>query len=74
MNISVIIPVYNEVNNVQEIVKRVQATKLATEIVIVDDGSLDGTREILQKLDGKKKIRVIFHEKIRARVPRLSLE
>ena len=63
MNISVIIPVYNEVNNVQEIVKRVQATKLATEIVIVDDGSLDGTREILQKLDGKKKIRVIFHEK-----------
>jgi len=62
MNLSVIIPVYNEVNNIQEIVKRVQATKLAAEIVVVDDGSQDGTREILQKLDGKKKVRVILLE------------
>ena len=63
MNLSVIIPVYNEVNNIEEIIKRVQSTKLATEIVIVDDASQDGTREILQKLDGKKKMRVILHEK-----------
>jgi glycosyltransferase involved in cell wall biosynthesis len=63
MNLSVIIPVYNEVHNINTIVKRVQDTKLATEIVIVDDGSKDGTRDILQKMDGKKKIRVIMHEK-----------
>jgi len=63
MNLSVIIPVYNEVHNIEEIIKRVQATKLATEIVIVDDASQDGTREILQKIDGKKKVRVILHEK-----------
>ncbi|MEP6894087.1 MAG: glycosyltransferase family 2 protein [Chloroflexota bacterium] len=63
MNLSVIIPVYNEVNNINTIVKRVQDTKLASEIVIVDDGSKDGTRDILQKMDGKKKIRVILHEK-----------
>jgi len=63
MNLSVIIPVYNEVNNIEEIIKRVQSTKLAAEIVIVDDASQDGTREILQKLDGKKKMRVILHEK-----------
>ena len=62
MNLSIIIPVYNEVNNIQEIIKRVQATKLAKEIVIVDDGSQDGTRDILTKLDGKKKVRVILHE------------
>jgi len=63
MNLSVIIPVYNEVDNIQEILKRVQATKLAAEIVVVDDGSKDGTRDILQKLDGRKKVRVILHEK-----------
>ncbi len=63
MNISVIIPVYNEVKNIKEIIKRVQATKLATEIVIVDDGSKDGTRDILKTMNGKKKIRVILHEK-----------
>ncbi len=63
MNLSIIIPVYNEVKNIGEIVKRVQATKLATEIIVVDDGSQDGTRDILKKMDGKKKVRVILHEK-----------
>ena len=63
MNLSVVIPVYNEVNNIKEIIKRVQAQKLASEIIIVDDGSSDGTRDILKNLDGKKKVRVILHER-----------
>jgi len=63
MKLSVIIPVYNEVKNIQEIINRVQNTKLAKEIIIVDDASSDGTRDILKELDGKKKIRVILHEK-----------
>ena len=63
MNLSVIIPVYNEVQNIREILKRVQATGLPWEIVIVDDGSSDGTRDILKELDGKDSIRVILHEK-----------
>ena len=63
MNLSVIIPVYNEVKNIEEILKRVQATKLVTEIIVVDDGSQDGTRDILKNLDGKKNIRVILQEK-----------
>jgi glycosyltransferase involved in cell wall biosynthesis len=53
MNLSVVIPVYNEVHNISEILKRVQAQKLANEIVVVDDGSSDGTRDILRELDGK---------------------
>lgn len=63
MNLSVIIPVYNEKNTVRELVRRVQAMNLAHEIVIVDDGSKDGTREILAELDGKDKVRVILHQK-----------
>ena len=63
MNLSVIIPVYNEVQNIREILKRVQATGLPWEIVIIDDGSTDGTRDILKELDGKDSIRVILHEK-----------
>ena len=62
MNLSVIIPVYNEVEHIGEIVKRVQSTKITKEIIIVDDGSEDGTRRVLQELDGKKKVRVILHK------------
>ena len=63
MNLSVIIPVYNEVGNIQEILKRVKATRKADEIIVVDDGSQDGTRELLKELDGREKVRVILHEK-----------
>lgn len=63
MNLSVVIPVYNEVNNISEILKRVQAQKLANEIIVVDDGSTDGTRTILTELNGQKKVRVILHER-----------
>ncbi|MCZ7550628.1 MAG: glycosyltransferase family 2 protein [Anaerolineales bacterium] len=63
MKLSVIIPVYNEVENIKEILKRVKSTQKASEIVVVDDGSQDGTRDILSKLDGVDKVRVILHEK-----------
>ena len=63
MKLSVVIPVYNEVENIGEILKRVQSTQRANEIIIVDDGSQDGTRETLKSLDGKEKVRVILHER-----------
>lgn len=60
MKISVIIPVYNEVGTIQEIVRRVHDQGFASEIVIVDDGSTDGTQDILATFDGKNGIRVIL--------------
>ena len=62
MRVSVVIPVYNEAQNIEEILKRVRATTLVWELVVVDDGSQDGTRDLLQKLDGKDGLRVILHE------------
>ena len=63
MKLSVIIPVYNEVDSILEIIKRVKDTKLAWEIVIVDDCSTDGTRDVLKEVDGKGSVRVILKEK-----------
>lgn len=63
MKITVLIPVYNEINTLEEIIKRVQNTGVASEILVVDDGSADGSQELLQKLNGKDNIRAIFHEK-----------
>ena len=61
--ISVVIPVYNEVNTIKEIIKRVQSVDLAKEIIVVDDCSTDGTREILDQLKEQEEITVLFHKK-----------
>ncbi len=62
MKLSVIIPVFNEVKTIQEILRRVEATGLVDEILVVDDGSSDGSREVLADLNGKGIVRVIYHD------------
>jgi glycosyltransferase involved in cell wall biosynthesis len=78
MKLSIVMPVYNEIGTLAEIVRRVRAVKLAVEvgygadngsvvefdreIVIVDDGSTDGSRDILKRLESEPDVVVIFHE------------
>ncbi len=63
MKLSVIIPAFNEASSIHEIVRRVQKTRLPNEIIIVDDGSTDGTRDLLAALDGKHGVRVVLRER-----------
>jgi len=51
LKLSVVIPVYNERGTVREIIDRVQQVQLSKEIIIVDDGSTDGTREELARIE-----------------------
>ena len=61
--ISVVIPVYNEAKTVRELIARVQSVPLDKEIIIVDDASSDGTREVLGEFKNREGITVLFHEK-----------
>lgn len=60
--LSVIIPVYNEKDTIRDILERVKAVDIEKEIILVDDFSTDGSREILQGL-AEKGEKVFFHER-----------
>ncbi len=60
MKLSVVIPVYNEKNTVLELLKRVRAVDLPKEIIMVDDCSTDGTRDVLKALPRSEDLTVIY--------------
>jgi glycosyltransferase involved in cell wall biosynthesis len=64
MMLSIIIPIYNEKNTISILLKKIEDVRLfnhmTKEFILVDDGSKDGTRELLMQLD-KSKYKIIFH-------------
>jgi len=61
--VSVIVPVYNEIAHIDELLQAIQASPVKKEIIIVDDGSTDGTREKLLELPRIDGLTIVFHEK-----------
>jgi dolichol-phosphate mannosyltransferase len=61
--LSVIVPVYNEAAHVDELLRAIHASPVKKEIILVDDGSTDGTREKLRSTPLGDDVTVIFHEK-----------
>src|SRR3989344_2429677 len=64
MKLSILIPTYNEIKTLPTILEKISKVKISNvnfEIIIVDDGSTDGTRDLLSRLSGKYKI--FFHKK-----------
>lgn len=64
MKLSIVIPCYNEISTIAEIVNRVNKVNISLEkeLVIVDDGSTDGTRDFLDQLRSQDGYKIIFHE------------
>ena len=63
MKLSVVIPVYNEKKTLSELICRVEAVKLEKEIIIVDDASTDGTRDLLKKYEEQERFKIIYQSK-----------
>ena len=65
--LSVVVPVYNERDTLSEIVRQIRAVPLSKEIIVVDDASTDGTRELLTSIKPAADLRVLLHEQNRGK-------
>jgi glycosyltransferase involved in cell wall biosynthesis len=63
MQLSVVIPVYNEEATIAQLIARVRAVPLPKEIIVVDDCSTDGTRRSLEQIAERNEVRAFFHER-----------
>ncbi|MBN2476929.1 MAG: glycosyltransferase family 2 protein [Pirellulales bacterium] len=67
LRLSVVVAVYNEKGTIEEILRRVRAVAIRKEIIVVDDGSTDGTGELLATLADRDDLRVLHHQRNRGK-------
>ncbi|MCX7047414.1 MAG: glycosyltransferase family 2 protein [Candidatus Sumerlaeota bacterium] len=63
MKLSIIIPIFNEAELIEAVLRGVRAVPVAKELILVDDASSDGTRDILKREESKPDTIVLYHEK-----------
>jgi glycosyltransferase involved in cell wall biosynthesis len=67
LRLSVVVPVYNEKDTIREIIRRIRAVAIPKEIIVVDDASTDGTRELLAEMAGQPDVRVVYQQENRGK-------
>lgn len=65
--LSVVIPIYNEVHTLRQLVERVREVPVPMELILVDDGSTDGTRDLLEEFHGQPRTTVLLHPQNRGK-------
>ncbi|HEX4128613.1 MAG TPA: glycosyltransferase family 2 protein [Pirellulales bacterium] len=65
--LSVLMPVYNERETVVQIIERVRSLPVPMELIVVDDGSTDGTRQLLEQMPRREGVKVMYHERNRGK-------
>src|SRR2546428_7901534 len=63
MKLSVLMPAYNEAATLEQALDAVLATPQDKEVILVDDGSTDGTRDIARRLGAREGVRVLLHDR-----------
>lgn len=63
LKLSIVIPVYNERDTLRTLISKVEAVDYEKEIILIDDYSIDGTRDVLKEYESKDGFQVLYHER-----------
>ncbi len=62
VKLSIVIPIYNERDTLRALISRVEAVDYEKEIILIDDFSTDGTRDVLKDFENKENYQVLYHD------------